>query len=174
MTLAAMAVALGAGCSSNDSAPPAAATADVVIAPGTGIGSAQLGMRYADLVKIYGELKDPMVNARIVMGSYKEQGLDVILTSSDELTVSTDAVLVAVGASGSGFGGAVRPGSSRAVVESLYGVAPVKVDTIEYYPDGISVKYQGDTATSVGVYASYTHAPEPPEMQEAQSAGGGP
>jgi hypothetical protein len=173
MTLAAVAIALGLGCSSSDSAPPGSVTSDVVISPGTGIGQAQLGMRYADLVKIYGELKDPTVNARLVIGSYSDRGLDVILSSSEDLTISPDAVLLAVGAKGDGFGGDVRPGTSRAAIEGVYGVAPVKVDTIEYYPQGISVKYQGDTAAAVGVFPSYLHAPIPPEMEPAQSSQGG-
>lgn len=177
MVLAAVAFSLGlGGCSSKDSDVTGAAGASSTqnaITPGAGIGDVQLGMRYADLVKVCGELKDPTVSARFVIGSYKDRGLDVILTSSEEFVVSSDAILIAVGATGQGFSGAIRPGMSRSDIEARLGKAPMKVEAIEYYPDGISVKYESDLAASVGVYPSYKHAPTPPEMQAAQTSQGG-
>jgi hypothetical protein len=155
-------------CGTDDAAP--------AITPGTSIGRLTIGMRYQEVSALYGEMANAIVDARIAIGGYPEQGLDMILISPEDATLSPDAVVIAVGAKTEAFAGFPKPGLSRAEIESALGKAPIKAGTIDYYLSGVSVKYGtgsgGDVAKAVGVFAPFTHVPSPPEMQPAKSEGG--
>jgi hypothetical protein len=147
-----------------------------LITPGAGIGPVTIGMRYQEVSALYGQMTNAIVDGRIAVGGYPDQGLDLILTSPEDFSLTADAVVIAVGAKTAAFGGFPRPGLTRAEIEAALGTAPLKAGPIDYYPAGVSVKYGteggADVAKAVGVFPPFTRAPSPPEMRPAKSGGG--
>jgi len=160
-----------------DTGPTSQPPTRPAIVPGVGIGRVSLGMRYRELAALYGEMGNAIVDGRVAIGGYPDQGLDIILTSPELSTLAPDAVVVAVGVKTEAFSGFPRPGLARAEIESSLGPAPVKAGTIEYYASGVSVDYHaatdGDTAKAVGVFPPFSLAPTPPEMGPAKTQGDG-
>lgn len=159
-----------AGCGGGDSG--------LAIAPGSSIGAIRIGMRFADVAKVYGPMPDAVVNNRFVIGGYAERGLDVIMTSPEDAALTDDSKVIAVGAragaKGAKWSGTPRPGQSRAEIEAALGAAPDRVNDMEYWPDGVSVQFAADgTARAVGVFDAYSHRPEPPEMAGPSTTRGG-
>jgi len=148
-----------------------------VIAPGVGIGRVNLGMRYQELSALHGEMSNAIVDGRVAVGGYPDQGLDIVLSSPEPTSLAPDAVVIGVGVKTASFAGFPRPGLARAEIEAALGPAPIKAGSIEYYPVGVSVDYQvgtgGDTAKAVGVVPPFSLAPTPPEMAAAKTRGGG-
>lgn len=149
---------------------------DPVITPGAGIGQVTLGMSYQEVSALYGEMTNAIVDGRIAIGGYPDEGLDLILTSPEDFSLAPDAVVIAVGAKTEAFAGCPSPGMSRTEIESTLGRAPLEAGPIEYYLEGVSVKYgtgdDADTARAVGVFEPFTREPSPPPMQPAGSEGG--
>jgi hypothetical protein len=149
---------------------------DPVISPGTGIGQVTLGMSYQEVSDRYGEMDNAIVDGRIAIGGYPDQGLDLIMTSPQDFALAPEAVVIAVGAKTEAFGGCPRPGMAREEIEAALGEAALKAGPIEYYPEGVSVKYgtggDANTARAVGVFEPFERNPSPPEMQPAGSEGG--
>jgi len=149
---------------------------DPVITPGAGIGEVTLGMSYQEVSALYGEMTNAIVDGRIAIGGYPDEGLDLILTSPEDFSLAPDAVVIAVGAKTVAFAGCPRPGMRREEIEATLGEAPLKAGPIAYYLEGVSVKYgtgdDADTARAVGVFEPFTREPSPPPMQPAGSEGG--
>lgn len=157
-----LAITLVVGCGSEPSSPTGA-----LVEPGVGIGEVRLGMTYAALREAIGEADGALVNNRIGFARYPELGLEIVVTSPDD-TLNDEAIVIGVGASeGAGVHGPATPGALRADVEAVLGPAPDVVEDIAYYPEGISVEYDGDRVLRVGVIGPYERRPEVPEMVEA-------
>ncbi len=139
---------------------------DHEIAPGIGIGPAAIGAQYSDFVDVHGEPDALISYRRVFFATWAAHGLELVLTSSDDLAPSPDAEVIAVGTKAfDGFSGAVLPGMTRAEVETTIGISPDPVDLVHFYPLGLSVVYAGDdTVMQVTVFPAYTIRAEPPDM----------
>ncbi|MBX3272326.1 MAG: hypothetical protein KF729_18855 [Sandaracinaceae bacterium] len=137
------------------------------IAPGEGIGEVQLGMTLAAVRAQLGEPSGVLVNDRIGFARF-EGSLEVVLTSPEATLLTDDALVVGIGASeGAEVEGPAFPGASRAVVEAGLGAAPDVVESLEYYPIGLSVEYDGDVVARVGVIPPYERRQAVPPMTGA-------
>lgn len=140
------------------------------VRPGAAIGDVAVGARYDEVRARFGELEDLQPFNRIVLGSYPALGLELMLASAEQTTVSDDAVVISVALRGLSPvpTEGVQPGMTRAEIEAVLGEAPEALGEVDYYPAGISVEYGDDgRATGVGVFAAYTLAPVPPPMTQA-------
>lgn len=163
-SLATIALTLLAGCASDPPPPEGDA-----VEPGVGIGEARLGMRYAELTAALGPPEGAFVNQRVGFARYPALGLEVVLTSPDADAVVDDALVVGVGVSeGADVHGPVLPGDARAEVEAALGPAPATAESLAYYPEGLSVEYDGDRVLRVGVVPPWESRPDVPEMREAR------
>lgn len=159
----------GGGGAGEDAAvsPPVDARVARQVQPGIGIGEVTVGATYAELRARLGELEELSPFNRIILGAYPALGLELMLASGAQTTLSEDAVLISVALRGPSpvpTDGA-QPGWTRAQIEAVLGVAPESLGEYAYYPDGISVAYgDGDRADAVAVFAPYTLAPVPPPM----------
>lgn len=162
LMLAIVACMLGA-CSSE---PPVDETA-LVIEPGVGMGPVRLGMRYDEAASVLGQAEGAFVVSRIAFARYPDRELELVLTSPEETALTPDSIVVGIGvAEGASVRGPVVPGATRADVERALGEADV-VESLAFYPSGLSVEYDGDRAIRVGVIAPYERRPDAPEMTEA-------
>jgi predicted TIM-barrel fold metal-dependent hydrolase len=147
-----------------------AAPAGRAIVAGEGVGGLRLGMRWAEARALLGEPSiAPVVLVRLAHVRWPEAGVEALLTSPDDTTLTDDALVIGVAATApADFTGEVRPGASRAAIEAALGVAPEELAGRAYYPAGLSVAYTDDVASLVAVVPSYVLAPEPPPMAPAQ------
>ena len=127
------------------------AAAPPAIVPGTRVGAIELGMRWPEVRALLGQpSNDPSVIVRLGHAYWREQGLDVVFTSSAESTLSDDALVVGVGTSST---------ASRAAIERQFGVASEQYDGHAYYANGLGITYgDDDTADRIAVFAP-TDAP---------------
>jgi len=142
----------------------------VDVRPGVGIGPIDLGATYAELEASVGELEQLAPFNRIVLGRYPALGIDVLLASAEQTSLSPDAIVLAVGlraADGVTVTGALVPGATRDAIEAELGAAPEEIEDIAYYPAGTSIEFDGDVVEKIGVFASYELAPIPPPMRLA-------
>ena len=161
-----------AGCDPSPVSPgdDAATPEGLEIRPGEGIGPVRVGARYAEVRDALGPLEGTFASNRLAFGRYNALGLEVVLVSADDSTVSDDAIVVGVGAlSAEGFRGSVVPGMSRAALEEAYGPPDDEASETDFYRDGFSVEYDGDTVLKVGVFGPYEHDPVPPPMRPAST-----
>jgi hypothetical protein len=138
---------------------------------GTGIGNFEIGMKYSDIKATYGEPSSPIAFNRLGTAKYKDLGIEVILTSTEQYQISDDAKLLAVGAmTGGEFEGDVLPGMTRAEIEALL-KDEEKEDTGKYvyYTKGFSVEYEDDVAVTIGVYKPYELKYDVPPMEKCKS-----
>jgi len=141
------------------------------ITAGTGIGNFEIGMKYSDIKAIYGDPSSPIAFNRLGTAKYKDLGIEVIFSSTQQYSISDDAKLIAVGAmTGGEFEGDVLPGMTRTEIEALMKDAQ-KEDTgnYVYYTEGFSVQYEDDTAVTVGVYPPYELKYEVPTMEKCET-----
>lgn len=153
-----------------DAAPPLDAGGHAIVA-GERVGPIALGMRWADVVAAIGPPPaEPVVLVRLGHAAWPALGLEALLTSPSETTLTDDAVVIGAGATaGLDTAGPVRPGAERAAIEAALGVAAESYGGRDFYPTGLAVEYgTGTTALRVGVVAAYTLAPVPPPMGPAQ------
>jgi hypothetical protein len=140
------------------------------IRPGSGIGPVTVGMRYSEVVAELGPMEGAFVNNRLGFGRYRELGLELVLVSADDGAVSDDAIVIGVGAlESTGFRGPIVPGMSREALVAALGEPDDEAGESDYYLEGLSVEYDGDTVLKVGVFRPYTHASTPPEMVPAST-----
>ena len=173
-----------AACGGGDAAPDAAVEPDATapdattpdadlsadIVAGERVGPVVLGMTWAEVRAAVGAPPaDPVVLTRLGHAAWPALGLEAVLTSSDDATLSDDALVIGVGAtSAAGWTGAVRPGATRADVVAALGADAEAYGGRDHYPAGIVVTYSdADVATHVAVVAPYALAPTPPAMQPA-------
>lgn len=161
--------ALIMGCNQDDTPTT---TVDVLI--GEGIGDIEIGMNYSDLVAAVGEPTSPTIQNRMGVIYFPDLGIEALMISPERSSLSDDALVLAVGAratAGVLFEGVPRPGLSREEVEASLGESTETIGNFVYYPSGVSLEYQDsegeDTVRSVGVFAPYEYAPEPPPMSHA-------
>lgn len=146
----------------------ASAPAGFEVRPGDGIGPVRVGTRYSEVREALGPLEGAFASNRLAFGRYNALGLEVVLVSAEDGSVSDDAIVIGVGAlAAEGFHGPVVPGMSRAALETDYGPPDDEASDTDFYREGFSVEYDGDTVLKVGVFRAYEHAPEPPPMRPA-------
>ena len=128
---------------------------------------------WADVLRAVGAPPtEPVVLVRIGHATWPALGLEALLTSSAEATLTPDAVVIGAGATaGVDLAGPVLPGDVRAAVVLALGPAPEAYGGRSYYPSGLAIEWdEADRARRVGVVAAYQLAPDPPPMQPAQEA----
>ncbi|MBZ0231967.1 MAG: hypothetical protein K8M05_06410, partial [Deltaproteobacteria bacterium] len=129
-----------------------------------------LGMRWGDVVAAIGAPpSDPIVLVRLGHASWPALGLEALVTSPDEATLTDDALVIGAGATtAADLDGPVLPGDPRAGIETTLGPPPEQYAGRVYYPIGLAIEYdENGRARRVGVVAPYTLAPEPPPMRPA-------
>ncbi|UJR81953.1 hypothetical protein [Sandaracinus amylolyticus] len=142
--------------------------AGLEVRPGEGIGPVRIGMRYADVREALGPLEGAFTSDRLAFGRYASLGLEVVLVSSEDASVSDDAIVIGVGALRSdGFVGPVVPGMTRDALEDAFGEPDDEAGDTAFYVEGFSVERDGDAVLEVGVFRPYAHEPTPPPMRAA-------
>ncbi len=141
-------------------------TQGLVIEPGLGIGPAAIGDGYWEFVGEYGEPDSLIAYRRTFFATWTDLGVELVVTSSDDLTPSADAEVIALGTKAfDGFSGPVLPGMTMQEVETAIGVSPDPVDLTHFYPSGIGVVYAGnETVMQITIFPAFTIRTEPPEM----------
>ncbi len=95
------------------------------LVPGLGIGPVALGARFADVRAALGEpVGTPAVLSWLGLARYPGLELELLVSSSLEDAVSPDALVIGVATTGSRYGGALRPGRTRAALEAALGRPP--------------------------------------------------
>ncbi|MBL8621094.1 MAG: hypothetical protein JNK64_07305 [Myxococcales bacterium] len=154
-----------------DAAPPIDADPARLLIPGERVGPLVLGMTWADVLRAVGAPPtEPVVLVRIGHATWPALGLEALLTSPSEATLTPDAVVIGAGATaGADLAGPVLPGDVRAAVVLALGPAPEAYGGRSYYPSGLAIEWdEADRARRVGVVAPYQLAPDPPPMQPAR------
>ncbi len=183
LALAFVAVACGGGGGGGggtdvSDGPPADTRADADadadarrrLVAGERVGPIALGMRWGDVVAAIGAPpSEPIVLVRLGHASWPALGLEALVTSPDEISLTDDALVIGAGAfAGADLDGPVLPGDPRAGIETTLGAPPEQYGGRAYYPIGLAIEYDdGGRARRVGVMAPYTLAPEPPPMRPA-------
>lgn len=168
--VAALALAIAAGgCSSS---PGADAVVGRPIVAGDRVGPIALDQTWAEVRAAVGAPpQDPVVLTRLGFVTWPALGLEALLTSPDEQTLTDDALVIGVAATAAAdFRGAVRPGMSRAAIEAELGAAPDAYGGRAYYEAGLAIEYRDDVAVKVAVIAPFHLTPEPPPMAPARSS----
>jgi len=162
MTRTICALILVVGCAS----PTPPEVGDAVV-PGEGIGAARLEMRYAEVREALGEPQGEFINQRLGFARFAD-GIELVLASPEAGSIVDEAIVVGVGASeATRLAGTVVPGASRASVEAELGPAPDVTESLEFYPQGLSLEYDGDVVLRVGVVPPYERHPDVPPMRSA-------
>lgn len=154
-----------------DAAPSVDADPARLLIPGERVGPLVLGMTWADVLRAVGAPPtEPVVLVRIGHVSWPALGLEALLTSSAEATLTPDAIVIGAGATaGADVAGPVLPGDVRLAVELALGPAPEFYGGRSYYPRGLAIEWdEAEHARRVGVVAAYQLVPEPPPMRPAQ------
>lgn len=143
LALAALAALLPA-CSHD--APP------VDVVAGERIGRVSIGMTWSDVRSVLGApTAEPAVLVRLGIASWPS-GIDVLLTSPDDSSISDDARVIGV---------SLKLEATRAALEGVHGAATEAYDGFAYYASGLAVDYgDDDTAERIAVFA-------PPEAARA-------
>lgn len=137
------------------------------IAPGEGIGAIALGATLAEVRAAAGEPEGALVSNRIGFARF-EGAFEVVFTSPEADALTDDSLVVGIGAAeGAVVEGPAVPGASRAEVEAALGPAPDTIESFEFYPEGLSLEYDGDAVIRVGVIPPYSRFPEVPPMRGA-------
>ncbi|HUQ07388.1 MAG TPA: hypothetical protein VM261_33075 [Kofleriaceae bacterium] len=164
---AALALAAACGDAGNDADPRRQLVA------GERVGPIALGMHWSEVVAAIGRPPaEPLVLVRVGHATWPALGLEALVTSPDEASITDDAIIIGAGATpGADLDGPVLPGDPRAGIETSIGAPPEEYGGRVYYPAGLAIEYD-DTgrARRVGVVAPYTLAPAPPPMQPATEA----
>lgn len=149
-----------------DGAAPDAPSVMDPVQPGVGVGPIRLGMTWLQLRTALGDPPaEPVVLVRVGYASWPALGLEALLTSSDEATLSDDAVVI-----GAATAAEAR---TRTAIESSLGVPPESYDGRDYFPAGLTVEYgDDDIADRIAVVAPYALAPVPPPMTPASTTRG--
>jgi len=152
-------VALGAlGCASPE------APAGPQLVPGERLGDVTLDMTYVQVVEVLGEPTGALVDSRIGFARF-EGDVEVVFTSPEADALTDDSRIIGIGLGTAGdYAGPALPGATRAEVEAALGPAPDSIESIDYYPHGISVEYDGDTVFRVAVLPPYERRPDVPPM----------
>lgn len=156
-----------------DAAPPIDADPRRALVPGERVGPIALGMTWAEVVQAVGAPPaEPVVLVRIGHVTWPALGLEALLTSPAEASLTADAIVIGAGATaGADVAGPAVPGELRAEVERALGPAPESYVGRTYYPSGLAIEWDdAGRARRVGVVAPYQLAPEPPPMQPAPEA----
>lgn len=154
-----------------DAAPTPDADPRRSLVPGERVGPIALGMTWAEVLQAVGAPPtEPVVLVRIGHATWPALGLEALLTSPAEATLTADAIVIGAGATaGADLTGPVLPGDVRAAVALALGPAPEAYGGRSYYPRGLAIEWdEADRARRVGVVAAYQLAPDPPPMQPAR------
>lgn len=134
------------------------------VVPGERLGDVTLDMTYAQVVDVLGEPTGALVNSRIGFARFDGE-VEVVFTSPEADALTDDSRIVGIGLGAAGdYTGPALPGATRAEVESALGPAPDSIESIDYYPEGLSVEYDGDTVFRVAVIPPYERRPDVPAM----------
>jgi hypothetical protein len=173
LVVAAVSAIWAAGCGGDGSPGTKGAEPEkpLPITPGVGIGDFVVGKPYAQIRATFGgKASDALTFNRMSSLKFAKQQVDALFLSSENSTLSDDAILIAVGASqGGAFTGTVTPGMTKAAIDAADTDAKETGAKYTFYPKGYSVQYENDIAILIGVFAPYALAYEPPAMQPAKT-----
>ncbi|MGB0640625.1 MAG: hypothetical protein ACPGTU_14905, partial [Myxococcota bacterium] len=140
----------------------------IEIVAGLGIGPAQLGGTYGDLVSVIGPPDSSFEYFRVVFALWFTQGIEVVFSSGVDATLSDDSPIVSVGTKLSdGYVGPVVPGMTRNEAESLIGECVDVIDDVHcYHPIGLYLGFDPiGIIQTVAIHPAYTTRSQPPEME---------
>ena len=138
------------------------------ISPGIGIGPAELGGTYGDLVSKIGPPDSSFEYFRVIFAVWLAQGIEVVFSSGVDAELADDSPIVSVGTKlREGYAGPVVPGMTRSEAESLIGECVDVIDDVHcYHPVGLYLGFGADgVVQTVAIHPVYTTRPEPPEME---------
>ena len=138
------------------------------ISPGVGIGPAELGGSYGELVSKIGPPDSSFDYFRVIFAVWFSQGIEVVFSSGVDAELADDSPIVSVGTKlREGYTGLVVPGMTRSEAESLIGECVDVIDDVHcYHPVGLYLGFGADgIVQTVAIHPVYTARPEPPEME---------
>jgi hypothetical protein len=153
----------GRGSDTRDGATDDAAPGLDPVRPGVAVGPIALGATWAELRATLGEPADtPVVLVRLGHARWPDLGLEALLVSRDDSTLSDDAVVIGAATT--------SERRTRDEIEATFGEAPEQYAGYDFHPTGLGVAYGDDDRSDlVAVFAPYTLAAEPPEMMPAST-----
>ena len=138
------------------------------ILAGVGIGPAQLGGTYGDLVAEIGPPDSMFEYYRVIFAVWLEYGIEVVFSSGVSAELSDNDPIVSVGTKlRDGYRGEVVPGMSRGDAEALIGECTDVVDGVHcYHPIGLYLGFDAEqNIQTVAIHPPYTVRNSPPEME---------
>lgn len=140
----------------------------IEIVAGVGIGPAQLGGTYGELVSEIGPPDSSFEYFRVVFALWFTQGIEVVFSSGVDAVLTDDSPIVSVGTKlTEGYVGQVVPGMTRMEAESLVGECVDVIDDVHcYHPVGLYFGFDEDgIIQTVAIHPTYIARPDPPEME---------
>ena len=140
----------------------------IEIVAGVGIGPAQLGGTYGDLVADFGPPDSSFEYYRVIFAVWLELGIEVVFSAGISAELADDDPIISVGTKlRDGYYGTVIPGMSRAEAEAQIGPCTDVVDGVHcYHPIGLYLGFDADeNIQTVAIHPPYTVRSEPPAMQ---------
>jgi len=144
-----------------------------VIQAGLGIGPAQLGGTYGDLVAEIGPPDSSFEYYRVIFAVWLELGIEVVFSAGVSAELTDDDPILSVGTKLlDGYQGMIVPGMRRSEAEAVIGSCTDVVDGVHcYHSIGLYLGFDADEVIqTVAIHPPYTVRLEPPEMEI--SAGG--
>ena len=144
----------------------------VEIVAGIGIGPAQLGGTYGDLVREIGLPDSSFEYYRIIFAVWLELGIEVVFSSGVSAELGEDDPIVSVGTKLSdGYRGRVVPGMTRSEAEAQIGACTDVVDDVHcYHPIGLYLGFDADdNVQTVAIHPAYTVRSDPPAMELSEA-----
>ena len=138
---------------------------------GVGIADIKIGMTYAEIKEIYGDIGNISVWNRMGSGQYSDIGVEVVFASSDDANLQDDAVVLGVAALLTGdFTGELTPLMYQEDIEAIYGPPEITVENRIYYAQGFAAELAPDgKILKLAILPAYETLPEPPEMEFSAS-----
>ncbi len=140
----------------------------VEIVAGVGIGPAQLGGTYGDLIAQIGPPDSSFEYYRVIFAVWLDLGIEVVFSSGISAELSDDDPIISVGTKlRDGYRGEVVPGMSRVDAEALVGECTDVVDGVHcYHPIGLYLGFDAEqNIQTVAIHPPYTVRSSPPEME---------
>ena len=144
----------------------------IEIVAGVGIGPAQLGGTYGDLVAELGPPDSSFEYYRVIFAVWFELGIEVVFSSGISAELDDDDPIVSVGTKlPDGYYGTVIPGMTRSEAEAQIGACTDVVDGVHcYHPIGLYLGFDADeNIQTVAIHPAYTVRSVPPDMELSET-----
>lgn len=138
-----------------------------VVVPGQSIGQVEIGMTMAQMTTLLGQPDSQIGFQRVITVRYLDEGVEVVLTSSEPAVATDNARVRSVGTlPTAALHGELVRGVSRAELEAAFGPSTMQNRGIFYFPEhGLAVEIdQNDLAVRYSVWPPYELDLKPPEM----------